>query len=222
MLRILTHSRAAKLKLTARTGQSIPSRPKSGKGNSALNSHPTPTPTQPHMSAFWTASPPLNVLLLCAFPSSGRSGHCCQPHMSAFWTASPPLRVLLLSALSCLWPIRALLHCARDFPARCCWTPRRYRRRPRRKAPEGGNPGRRSGPSATRKQAQVPQRPLVLSAAICFLFSLCVFKSQVLRLFWCWPRGHQRGKPKLPSPTPPSEMSKQQFIQGADKLQLRA
>ena len=113
--------------------------------------------------------------------------------MSAFWIASPPLRVLLLSALSCLWPIRALLHCARALRARCCSTPRRYRRRPRRKAPEGGNLGRRSGPSAKRKQAQVLQRPLVLSAVICFLFSLCVFKSQVLLLFWCWPRGHQRG-----------------------------
>ena len=76
MFKILTHSLAAKLKLTARTGQSISLRPKSGKGNSVLNSHPTPTPTQPHMSAFSKAPPPLRVLLLCAFPSSGRSWHC--------------------------------------------------------------------------------------------------------------------------------------------------
>ena len=74
MFKILTHSRAAKLKLTARTGQSISLRPKSGKGNSVLNSHPTPT--QPHMSAFSKTPPPLRVLLLCAFPSSGRSRHC--------------------------------------------------------------------------------------------------------------------------------------------------
>ena len=76
MFKILTHSRAAKLKLTARTCQSISLRQKSGKGNNVLNSHPTPTPTQPHMSAFSKAPPPLRVLLLCAFPSSGRSWHC--------------------------------------------------------------------------------------------------------------------------------------------------
>ena len=105
MFKILTHSRAAKLKLTARTGQSISLRPKSGKGNSVLNSHPTPTPTQPHMSAFSKAPPPLRVLLLCAFPSSGRSWHCRFA--------------------------RAL--CARGAA-------RRHRRKPRRKASEGGSP----------------------------------------------------------------------------------
>jgi len=49
---LLTHLRAAKLKLTARTSQSISARPNSGQGNSVLNSRPCPTPTQPHMSAF--------------------------------------------------------------------------------------------------------------------------------------------------------------------------